>query len=123
MGTVVLTLSDDDGVEHTFTLPRVVHMPLSPVNILSTRRLAEQFPSANGDPDKKGIGLMSTFDEHILFWNNRQHKKTCIASTTGLPELLFNSGFSIYQGYLTKVQVHYNDNIHWAFTSDQKSYC
>ena len=91
MGTVVLTLTDDDGVEHTFTLQRVIHMPHSPVNMLSTRKLAEQFPNANGDPDRKGTGVMSTFDEHILFWNNRQHKRHL------LPQLL------VYQNYFSIV--------------------
>ena len=49
MGTIVLSVQDDDGVEHTFTLREVVYMKDSPVYLLSTRRLAEQFPDEAGD--------------------------------------------------------------------------
>ena len=88
-----------------------------PGESLSTRRLAEHFLDSNGSPDKRGTGIVSLFNKHVLFWNNKQHKKKFIASTTGLPELLFNSGFSTYQTYLTSGQPHCNDQIHWAFTS------
>ena len=63
MGTVIPSLVDDDDVEHTFTLHRVVHMSQSPVNILSTRRLAEVFPDINSRPDRKSSGVVSIFDE------------------------------------------------------------
>ena len=59
MGTVILSVTDDDGVEHTFTLLRVICMPHAPVNILSTRRLAENYPDRYGSPDKKGTGVIS----------------------------------------------------------------
>ena len=36
MGTVILWLTDDEGVEHTFILERVVYLKGSLVNILST---------------------------------------------------------------------------------------
>jgi hypothetical protein len=62
MGTVILSLRDDEGIEHTFTLSEVVHMKDSPVNILSTRRLAELFPGSKGSVDHKGTGVSSFFD-------------------------------------------------------------
>ena len=61
--TVVLSVTDDDDVEHTFTLLRVIHMPQSPVNILSARRLAEHFPDRNGNPDRWDTDIVSTFDD------------------------------------------------------------
>ena len=76
MGTIVLSVRDDDGVEHTFTLREVVYMKDSPVNLLSTRRLAEQFPDEAGRPDRRGTGIMSLFEEHTLFWNHKRFQKT-----------------------------------------------
>jgi hypothetical protein len=48
MGTVVLRLTDDKGYKHTFTLTHVNYMPKSPVNLLSTRVLSEQFTNKHG---------------------------------------------------------------------------
>jgi len=48
MGTVVLRLTDDKGDKHTFTLTHVNYMPKSPVNLLSTRVLSEQFTNEHG---------------------------------------------------------------------------
>ena len=64
MGTVVLSVIDDEGMEHTFILSRVLHMSKSPVNILSTRKLAEHYPDKFGRPDKEGTGVLSLFAQH-----------------------------------------------------------
>ena len=75
MGIVLLTLQDDDGLQHTFNLHKVIYMPHSPVNILSTKRLAELFPTISGAPDKKGTGVTSLYDDYLLFWDNRRFTK------------------------------------------------
>jgi hypothetical protein len=41
MGTVTLTITDIEGVKHSFVLKNVNYLPNSPVNILSLRCLAE----------------------------------------------------------------------------------
>ncbi len=66
MGTVILWLTDDIGNKHTFTLTHVDYMPKSPVNLLSTRVLSEQFTDEHGF-DSQGTGITSVFDDHILF--------------------------------------------------------
>jgi hypothetical protein len=42
-GTICLQLQDDMGTEHVFILDNCLYHPNSPVNLLSTRRLAEKF--------------------------------------------------------------------------------
>jgi hypothetical protein len=121
MGTVILWLMDDEGVEHTFTIKECIYLPSSPVNILSTRRLSEHFSDEAGRPDRKGTGITSLFECHELFWNGRKHKKTFTTAGSGLPECLFNTGFSKFQTYTTKVSRHYDDTVSWAFTSKNKS--
>ena len=51
MGTVVLRLTDDEGVTHSFEFTNVIYLPDSPVNLLSFRRLVELYPDAIGHPD------------------------------------------------------------------------
>ncbi len=48
MGTVVLWLTDDNGDKHTFMLTHMNYMRKSPVNLLSTRVLSEQFMNEHG---------------------------------------------------------------------------
>jgi hypothetical protein len=52
-GTVQLQLVDDDGQKHIFILDNCLFHPSSPVNLLSTRRLAEKFLDSNGYPDEQ----------------------------------------------------------------------
>jgi hypothetical protein len=51
MGTVILRLTDDEGITHSFEFTNVNYLPDSPVNLLSLRRLAELYPDATGHPD------------------------------------------------------------------------
>ena len=121
MGKVVLLVQDDDGTEHTFTINNVVYMPGSPVNILSTRRLAEHFPDSNGNPDCKGTGVASFYDEHVLYWNHKEHTKTFVTATSGLPDMFFNTSFSNYSAYVANITKYYDDTPTWALASDSDS--
>ncbi len=67
MGTVTLQLTDDEGVFHSFELTNLNHLPNSPKNLLSHRRLAELYPDATDHTDWHGTGIRSVFDDHILF--------------------------------------------------------
>jgi hypothetical protein len=120
MGTVVLWVTDDEGVEHTFTLNDCVYLPESPVNLLSTRRLSEQFPDQNGRVDRRGTGITSVFEEHALFWHGRKYHKTFRTANSGLPECLFNTGFSMLDTYTSQVTRHYDDKVSWAFANEVK---
>ena len=51
-GTITIRLTDDDGKQHKFLLEGCIYHPDSPVNLLSTRRLAEKFLDDDGNPDK-----------------------------------------------------------------------
>ena len=86
MGTIILQLTDDEGITHSFKFTNVSYLPDSPVNLLSLCRLAELYPDASGHPDRNGTGMRSGFDNHVLFWNQEQFKKTFITASSGLPE-------------------------------------
>jgi hypothetical protein len=120
MGTVILQLTDDEGVTHSFEFTNVNYLPDSPVNLLSLRRLAELYPDATGHPDRNGTGIRSGFDNHVLFWNREQFKKTFITASSGLPECLFNSGYSRLEAFSTILSSFYDDKIRWALASKEK---
>jgi hypothetical protein len=52
-GTVRICLNNDDGQKHAFILENCLYHPDSPVNLLSTRRLAEKFIDSHGNPDEQ----------------------------------------------------------------------
>jgi hypothetical protein len=52
-GTVCVRLQDDMGTEHVFILDNCLYHPDSPINLLSTRCLAEKFIDGSGNPDKE----------------------------------------------------------------------
>ena len=75
MGTVHLRITDDDGERHKFTMTHVNYMPNSPVNLLSTRVLSQQFTDENGI-DSYGTGIHSCYDYHTLIWDHGKYRKT-----------------------------------------------
>ena len=60
---------------------------------------------------------MSLFEEHTLFWNHKRFQKTFYTADSGLPERLFNTGFSWLEAYHSKVSRAYDDSISWAFAN------
>jgi len=94
MGTVTLRITDDEGAKHSFVLKNVNYLPNSPVNILSLRRLAELYPDDAGHPDRTRTGISSGYDSHTLYWDSARFSKTFHSASSGLPECLFNSGYS-----------------------------
>ncbi len=94
IGTVILWLTDDEGVNHSFELDNVNYLPDSLVNLLSLRLLAEMYLDTSGHPDQNGTGIHSGYDNHIIFWNQEQFKKSFITASSGFHKCLFNSGYS-----------------------------
>jgi hypothetical protein len=113
-------LTDDEGDKHTFILNNVNYLPDSPVNLLSLRRLAELYLDSSGYPDKSGTGIRSGFDSHTMFWDHEKYKKTFCTASSGLPECLFNLGYSRLELFSTTMSKYYNDRINWAFVSKEK---
>ena len=97
-----LQLIDDDGQKHTFILDNCLFHPNSPVNLLSTRRLAEKFIDSNGYPDEQ-TRIESRYSTHTLIWSFGKFKKTFPTPVSGLPELLFDEGFHEYKSFCTQM--------------------
>ena len=74
----------------------------SPVNLLSTRRLAEKFIDESGNPDEQ-TRIESRYSSHVLTWAFGSFKKTFPTTLSGLPELLFDEGFQVYKSFCMEV--------------------
>jgi hypothetical protein len=120
MGNVNLHLRDNEGNKHGFNLTKVNYMPNSPVNQLSLRQLAEQYPNENATPDQNGTGIGSSYDSHMLYWNKKEFSKTFLTSDSCLPKCLFNSGYTQLSMFTLHLAQFYNDRIHWVFASKVK---
>ena len=101
-GTININLTDDDGKVHLFLLEGCIYHPDSPVNLLSTRRLAEKFLDADGNPDEE-TRIESRYYTHTLTWCFGRYKKIFPTTISGLPELIFDEGFTKYKRFLTQV--------------------
>ena len=101
-GTVRLHLNDNNGMKHIFILDNCLYHPSSPVNLLSTRRLAEKFIDENGNPDEQ-TRIESRYSTHTLTWLFGNFKRTFPTPISGLPELLFDKGFQAYKSFCMEV--------------------
>ena len=85
-----------------------LYHPESPVNLLSTRRLAEKFLNADGNLNKE---IKSRYSTHILTWSFGQFKKTFPTPVSGLPELLFDKGFRAYKSFCMQCHSSYTNAV------------
>jgi hypothetical protein len=112
MGTVTLQLRGNEGILNKFALTHINYMPKSPVNLLSHRRLAENYSNSDGIPDQDGTGIYSCYDSHTLYWNKKQFSKTFCTADSGLPVFLFSSRYSRLSAFTSHLSKHYNNTVH-----------
>jgi len=91
-------------------LDNCLYHPESPVNLLSTRRLAEKFLDADGNPDEE-TRIESRYSTHVLTWSFGQFKKTFPTPVSGLPELLFDEGFRTYKSFCMQCHSSYMNTV------------
>jgi hypothetical protein len=98
------------GTQHIFILDNCLYHPESPVNLLSTRRLAEKFLNPDGNPDEE-TRIESRYSTHVLTWSFGQFKKTFPTPVSGLPELLFVEGFRAYKSFCMQAHSSYSNTV------------
>jgi hypothetical protein len=98
---VCLYSNDDGGVKHIFILKYCFYHPDSPMNLLSTRQLAEKFIDSQGNPDEQSR-IESRYSTHVLTWSFGNFKKI-FPTPLSLPELLFDKGFQAYKSFCMQV--------------------
>ena len=96
--TIKIHIANDDGKVHFFPLEGCIYHPYSPVNVLSTRRLAEKCLYANGNPDEE-TRIEYRSSTHTLTCCYVKYKKTFPTLVSSHPELMFDEGFTRYNSY------------------------
>ena len=74
VGSVQLSIIDDQHRSHNIILHNVLYVPDSPVNLISPQRWAQESVMKEGT--SKGTFFCNFGDESIFVWNNRQYMKT-----------------------------------------------
>ncbi len=120
MGTVILRITDDDGVRHEFEWTHINHLPHSPVNLLLLCQLAEQYPNDNKKTYQCGTGINLAYDSHTLYWDKKKFSKTFHTANPGLPECLFTLGYTRLSAFTSHLVPYYDDTAHWEFSSKVK---
>jgi hypothetical protein len=101
-GMVCLHLNDNDGIKHIFILENCLYHLEPQVNLLSMRRLAEKFIDSQGNSEEQ-TRIESRYSTHVLTWSFGNFKKTFPTPLSGLPELLFDKGFQVYNSFCMQV--------------------
>ena len=72
-GTIHWSWEDDDGRSHDFVIPNGFYIPDGKVRLLSPQHFGQ---SQRGSDRRGGAGETTTGLQTVLFWGNRQYKRT-----------------------------------------------
>jgi len=95
VGDLNIGWRDDFGKYHGFVIPKVLHIPTSPVNILGV----SAFLQAIGDYQQKGTRINSSGQDSIFSWDNGKFQKTFKHSKANMPEMIVNDGYSSFHKF------------------------
>ena len=97
-GTIHWDWEDDQGKIHTMVIPNSYYVPEGKVRLLSPQHWAQTRKSSE---KRGGAGEMTTGTEVVLFWNDRQSRRTIQIDTHGNNVATFHlaSGYKQYHAY------------------------
>ena len=95
IGNLNIGWNDDAGKYHSFLLPKVFHIPDSPVNILGV----SAFSKAIGDFELKGTRINSSGQDSVFSWDQQKYHKTFMHSDSDMPEMSVNDGYAAFHRF------------------------
>ena len=110
MGTIKWDIEDDDGVTHTYIIPKSYYVPQGHVQLLSPQHWAQ---SRMGIDKRGGAGTTTTAVSCKLFWNNTKSSKTIPIDVYGNNVATFHlaTGYNAFHAYCTSTNIdEYNSN-------------
>ena len=118
-GTIKITLTDDSGKSFTYHIPDAIYDEHSPYNIIGIPFLGKYFGKNDSIPsdDDDGTHVHSSANKSIFVWDHGKHIRHFTHSAKGLPELTCEVGYGYFQAFATRVARHYDDTVHYAFSS------
>lgn len=100
IGDLNIGWNDDAGTYHSFVLPKVFHIPVSPVNILDV----SAFSKTIGDFNSNGTPINSSGQDSVFSWDNRKYQKTFIHSDSDMPEMTVNDEYASFHRFWNFIQ-------------------
>ena len=86
-GMAEISVKNNEGNITTIPIPRALHFPTSPVNVVSIGEMS--FYYGNGTCDEETF-IKSTCNKSWFSWDHGKQKRTIFHSTSGLPEIIVN---------------------------------
>ncbi|KAL7580972.1 hypothetical protein ACA910_005786 [Epithemia clementina (nom. ined.)] len=103
VGTVLWRIEDDTGQVHNICLRGTYLVRKAPTRLLAPQHWAQT--ARNHSPIQEGTGCLTTSKEIILFWKQRQHRKTIkLSATTNVEVTTTAPRIKAYQAYCCQVQ-------------------
>ena len=107
IGTIHWTWEDDQGQAHTMVIPNSYYVPEGRVRLLSPQHWAQ---TRKNSEKRGGAGETTTGTEVVLFWNDRQARRTIPIDTAGNNVATFHlaSGYQQYHKYCQECGTSYD---------------
>ncbi|KAL7561622.1 hypothetical protein ACA910_001490 [Epithemia clementina (nom. ined.)] len=103
VGTVLWRIEDDTGQVHNILLRGTYLVPKAPTRLLAPQHWAQT--TRDHAPIQEGTGCLTTSKEIILFWKQRQHRKTIpLSATTNVGVTTTAPGIKKYHAYCAQVE-------------------
>jgi hypothetical protein len=102
IGTLVWTWDDDEGMQHTFSIPNSYYIPDGKVKLLSPQHWVQ---SQRGATTRRDMGSITNGRETILFWNRGRCRRTIPLDVDGnnVATYQLSSGYTRYQAYCQEI--------------------
>ena len=108
MGTVKWSCKDDEGKSHNHRLEHVLYFPESPVKIISSTALADQYD------DSDGTYIKNKRHSSEFGWNCLQYNRTITHGTIFLAEIPINDGYELFGVFLKRMKSQMNPRIYFC---------
>ena len=109
----------NNGQYFKYHVPNAIYNPNSPFNILGIPFLCDFFGLGDSLPTQDGeeTYVRSSASKTRFVWDHGRHTRDFTHDARSLPVLTLDSGVGFFQAFCARVQRHYQDRVHFAFSS------
>jgi hypothetical protein len=118
-GTIAICLMINNGQSFEYHVPNAIYDPNSLFNILEIPFFGDFFGLGDSPPtrDDEGTYVRSSAPKTRFVWDHGQHTRDLTHDACSLPVMTLDYGVSYFQAFCARVWQHYQDRVHFAFSS------